>query len=179
MQCEEQSLHQLHTDICSINQKKSYIKIIIFYCNTQEHLCCIPLLSYSIIPLHINGTNTISLPLLLFIIHVVGAHRNPSHGALILFVLAEQIHPKRQVTVLKKHFIYYLNRKDRQRVGEEITRWNVLPTVTQLTTDILRTRSKPLLSPIIEIWSMGSLQRAELPSLASGVQSVLTTTTFS
>lgn len=110
--------------------KKSYFETIIFYCNAQEHSHCIPLLSHSIIPLHINGTNTISLLLLLFIIHVVGAHRNPSHGALILFVLAEQIYPERQATVLKKRFIYSLTRQDRQRVGEEITRWNGLPSHT-------------------------------------------------
>lgn len=123
IQSEEQSLHQLHTDICSINKKKkSYLEIIIFYCSAQEHSHCIPLLCHSIIPQHINGTNTISLPLLLLVIHVVGACRNPSHGALILFVLAEQIYPKRQVAVLEKHFIYSLNRQDRQRVGEEITR---------------------------------------------------------
>lgn len=91
-----------------------------------------------------------SLPLLLFIIHAVGAHRNPGHGALILFVLAEQIHPKRQVTVLKKHFIFSLNRLDSQRVGEEMTRWNGLPTVTPLTTDLLRTSRRPL--------SMGMVQ---------------------
>lgn len=179
MQCEEQSLHQLQRDICSINKKKSYFEIIIFYCNAQEHSHCIPLLSHSITPPHINGTNTISLPPLLFIIHVVGAHRNPSHGALILFVLAEQIHPKRQVTVLKKHFIYSLNRQDRQRVGDKITRWNGLPTVTLLITDLLRTSSKPLWSPRIEIWSMGSLQRAKLPSLAPGMQSALTSVTLS
>jgi len=92
---------------------KSYFEVIIFYCNAQERSNCISLLSYSITPLHINGTSTISLPLLLFIIHVVKAHRHPSHGALILFVLAEQINPKRQVTVLKKHFIYSLNRQDK------------------------------------------------------------------
>ena len=51
-----------------------------------------------------------------------GAQRTPSHGALILFVLAEQIYPKRQVAVLKKRFIYSLIRQDRQQVGEEITR---------------------------------------------------------
>lgn len=117
------------------------------------------------IPLHINGTKTISLPLLLFIIHAVGAHRNPSHGALILFVLAEQIHPKRQVTVLKKHFIFSLNRQDSQKVGEEITRRNGLPTVTPLTTDLLRTSSNSLWSPGKEPWSMGMLQGVALPCL--------------
>lgn len=158
--------------------KKSYFEIIVFYCNAQECSHCIPLLSHSIIPLHINGTNAISLPLLLFIIHVVGAHRNPSHGALILFVLAEQIHPKRQVAVLKKHFIYSLNRQYRQRVGEEITRWNGLSTGTLLTPDLLRTSGEPLSSPRIEIWSTGLLQRAKLPSLAPGVHSTFTTVTL-
>lgn len=141
----------------SINQKKLFWNNN-FLCNAQECSHCIPLLSHSIIPLHINGNITTSLPLLLFIIHVVGAHRNPSYGALILFVLAEQMHPKRQVAILKKHLIYSLNRQDRQRVGEEITGWNGLPTVTLLTTDLLKTSTKPLLSSRIEIWSMGSLQ---------------------
>lgn len=129
------------------------------------------MLSHSIIPLHINGTNTISLPLLLFIIHAVGAHRNPSHGALILFVLAEQIHPKRQVTVLKKHFIFSLNRQDSQRVGEEITR-DGLPTATPPTTDLQGTSSKELWSPGKVPWSMAMLREWHCPACSQSFDSI-------